>query len=106
MASITWYLPLLVLLVRTSSAGTAIGSGGPLLVKTEGIKTVTRSSDGGVKGVKTITVKSVTPAAPPNPKDLPDDIDPFALSPGPSPRVNGNAPFLPPESEREGPSVQ
>ncbi|KAL1478079.1 hypothetical protein MTO96_035244 [Rhipicephalus appendiculatus] len=86
MASITWYLPLLVLLVNTSSAATT----GPLLVKSEeGIKTVTHSTDGVVKGVKGIAVNSITtggllkPSTPPNPKNLPEEIDPFALSPGP-----------------------
>lgn len=94
------------------SAGTSIGTTGPLLVKAEGIKTITHSSDGGVKGVKGITVKSVTssdllkPAAPPSPKDLPDDIDPFALAPPPSSSVNNNGPFLSPGSERGGSNVQ
>lgn len=98
--------------MTTFSPGTSIGTTGPLLVKTEGIKTITHSSDGGVKGVKGITVKSITssdllkPAAPPSPKDLPEDIDPFALAPPPSSVVNNNGPFLSPGSERGGSNVQ
>uniref|UniRef100_A0A224Y1R0 Basic tail secreted protein n=1 Tax=Rhipicephalus zambeziensis TaxID=60191 RepID=A0A224Y1R0_9ACAR len=108
MASITWYLPLLVLLVNTSNAA----STGPVLVKSEGIKTVTHSTDGVVKGVKGIAINSITtngllkPTAPPSPKNLPEDIDPFAISPGPPSSVNNNVPFVSPGSEGEGPSFQ
>ncbi|KAL3243747.1 hypothetical protein MRX96_019697 [Rhipicephalus microplus] len=108
MASIPWYLPLLVLLVNTFGAPTT----GPLLTKSQdGIKTGAPSAAGGVKGVKGIGVKSITAASdflkgtvPPSPKNLPDDIDPFALSPVPPSNVNNGTP-LSPGNENEVPNV-
>lgn len=91
--------------MKNSSPGSSKESRDHLNVKTMGVKTDAHSDGAMVKGTNTGAVKgmpdnsgigAVTPSATP---DLPDEIDPFALSSGPRSGTSTNGPLSSPQTQ-------